>query len=313
VVQKKTSKNGSATPLSGKKNGSSNLSRDTVDPSRKMEGKFYNALDHEIRRKLLKIVGKEGHSSFTHFKKSLKVSTGTLYHHLDVLKELISQNEARKYILTNLGKLAYNFLIKNYDSFESSNIQEQRLITERFKRLLMFIPVKTFEKIKEKPNLGWILSVSLLTVFYFLIVVGTVDSAFIFFLPYDNGLSFITIGEKMLLGLKFLVAVILGGFFSEVLCRFLFGKNENTKNFFSVYAIGLFPMLIYLILFDILYLINPVYPDSIISKILMIIFQVWAIWLISYILTIYKSIKLERSLLITFLIHYVAFNVLLFA
>ena len=134
-----------------------------------------------------------------------------------------------------------------------------------------------------------------------------------FFLPFDNGTSVITLGERIFLGFKFILAVFLSGILSEILCRFIFGKNDNSLNFLSVYSIGLSPMLIYLILFDILYLINPLYADSIVSKILMVVFQVWAIWLISYIVTIYKSIKLERSLLITFLIHYIAFNVLLFS
>ena len=92
----------------------------------KREGKFYNALDHEIRRTILRMVGKDGLSSFTQFKKTLKVSTGTLYHHLDVLKDLISQNESRKYILTNLGKRALNFLVLNYDSIEATNLEDQK-------------------------------------------------------------------------------------------------------------------------------------------------------------------------------------------
>ena len=278
----------------------------------KLEGKFYNALDHEIRRTMLRMVGKDGLCSFTQFKKTLKVSTGTLYHHLDVLKDLISQNESRKYILTNLGKRALNFLVLNYDSIEATNLEDQKLITKRFKHLLYLIPLKVMDRIKEKPLTGWLITALILITSFSLIIIGKIDSYFVFFLPYGDQFTEVTIFTRFLLGLKFIGSVIATALLTEILCRFLFGKKENTLGFLSVYTLGLFPTVFYLIIFNIFEIFLPLLVDSILNKVFMILFQVWAIWLISYILTVFKHIKLERSLLITFLIHYAAFNLLIF-
>jgi len=44
------------------------------------------------------------------------VSTGTIYHHLDTLSNLIEQQDNKKYYLTELGLHAYNSLIDNKDN-----------------------------------------------------------------------------------------------------------------------------------------------------------------------------------------------------
>ena len=56
------------------------------------EGSFYYALSHEIRRNIIRLIGESGKGSFTKFKRTLEISTGTLYHHLDVLKSLVVQD-----------------------------------------------------------------------------------------------------------------------------------------------------------------------------------------------------------------------------
>lgn len=277
-----------------------------------IEEKFYYALNHEIRRNLLKIIGKNGESSFTQFKKNLKTSTGTLYHHLEVLKELISQNDSRKYILTPLGKHALNFLIKNYDSIESNNIEQQRQISKPLKGFITLVPKSLIEKISNNSLISWSLTITFLSIFFILIIIGNINSSFIFFLPISSDQNQITPLFKIFLGFKFIIAVVLAALVSEILCRYLFHKSENTKKFLSIYSFGLFPMIIYLVIYNLFVVFNPPLVDSILSKIIMILFQIWTIWLISYILIVFKFIKLERSLLITFLIHYAAFNVLLF-
>ena len=80
------------------------------DPLDITEDQFYVSLGHEIRRKILKIIGDNGVSSFSAFKKQIQSSTGTIYHHLEVMKELILQDKKKKYHLTNLGEHAYQVL-----------------------------------------------------------------------------------------------------------------------------------------------------------------------------------------------------------
>ena len=69
-----------------------------------------------MRRKIINIIGENKFSSFTLLKKELKVSTGTIYHHLDTLSQLIEQKDDKKYYLTELGLHAYDSLKDNIDT-----------------------------------------------------------------------------------------------------------------------------------------------------------------------------------------------------
>lgn len=273
------------------------------------EESFYYALSHEIRRNILRLIGESGKGSFTKFKRSLSVSTGTLYHHLDVLKTLVVQDEKKKYILSPLGKHAYDFLIKNYDSMESTKVKERKTVSNFVNWLVTLAPKRVIELINKKVYFGWIISGAIILLFYTLIAIGGINPSYIFFLPYSEPL---TIGIRFWLGAKFVLflAIVIG--FSELLCRFLYKKNENTVRFVATFSVGLYPMIIYLVLHTIIALISPEFVEGITMKIIMVVFQIWTILLISYIQIVTKFIKIERSLLITFLIHYIAFNILLF-
>ncbi|MHA1112099.1 MAG: hypothetical protein ACTSRE_13405 [Promethearchaeota archaeon] len=273
------------------------------------EESFYYALNHEIRRNILRLIGENGKGSFTKFKRSLEVSTGTLYHHLDVLKTLVVQDEKKKYILSTLGKHAYSFLIKNYDSMESTKVDERKTGSNFVNWIVKLAPKRIIDLINEKVYLGWIITGIITLVFCVFIALGGINSSYIFFLPYQESL---TSGIRIWLGAKFLISLLVVVGFSEFLFRFLFRKPDNTVRFFATISIGLYPMLIYLILHYILGFISPEFVSGATMKIIMIIFQIWSILLISYIQIVTKFIKIERSLLITFLIHFIASSVLLF-
>ena len=279
------------------------------DTSPNTEESFYYALSHEIRRNILRLIGENGKGSFTQFKRSLEVSTGTLYHHLDVLKELVVQDEKKKYILSNLGERAHAFLIQKYDSMESTKVTERKTASAFLNRIFTLAPKRVVDLINKKTYYGWIISGSLVAIFFTLIAIGGINSSYIFYLPYQEEL---TIGTRFWLGSKFLISLILVIGFSELMCRFLFKKSENTVKFIATFSVGLFPMIIYLILHTILAYVSPLFLEGITIKIIMVVFQIWTILLISYIQVVTKFIKIERSLLITFLVHYIAFNIILF-
>jgi hypothetical protein len=274
-----------------------------------IEESFYYALNHEIRRNILRLIGENGKGSFTQFKRSLDISTGTLYHHLDVLKNLVIQDEKKKYILSTLGKHAYDFLVRNYDSMESTKVEDRKTESKFVNWIVKLAPQRVIELINKKTYYGWIISGSIALIYCIIIGLGGINSSYIFFLPYNNPL---TAGTRVWLSLKFLLSLILAMGFSELLCRFLFKKTENTRKFLATFLIGLYPMGIYLILHLILALVNPQILNGILIKAIMVVFQIWTILLLTYIQIVTKFIKIERSLLITFLIHYIAFNVILF-
>lgn len=70
-----------------------------------------NALGHEIRRTILKIINTaENGASYTEIMTELGLPTGKLNYHLNQLEGLIERNQERRYVLTPVGEKAISIL-----------------------------------------------------------------------------------------------------------------------------------------------------------------------------------------------------------
>ncbi|MHA2501804.1 MAG: DUF7347 domain-containing protein [Candidatus Kariarchaeaceae archaeon] len=67
------------------------------------EGTLFTLLSHPLRRQILKTLYQVQRLSFTHMS-DWGVKTGTLYFHLKELKELVSQDDEKLYMLTKKGQ-----------------------------------------------------------------------------------------------------------------------------------------------------------------------------------------------------------------
>ncbi|MCS7364999.1 MAG: winged helix-turn-helix domain-containing protein, partial [archaeon GB-1867-035] len=70
--------------------------------------RMYQALGSSLRRRIIEFLGTRGKARVTEIKKALKVSTGSLYYNLELLRDLIDRDENKKYYLTEKGWIAYN-------------------------------------------------------------------------------------------------------------------------------------------------------------------------------------------------------------
>ena len=109
-------------------NNKSNKPKADVPPSEELsspdtEESFYYALNHEIRRNILRLIGENGKGSFTQFKRSLDISTGTfrsicvampgektLYEILSKIKDKKRREEANIEILSDPRPFLYEFV-----------------------------------------------------------------------------------------------------------------------------------------------------------------------------------------------------------
>ncbi len=114
------------------------MSRITLDPSidvtKKLDGdatlelekNFYEALNHDIRRTIIRMIGEQGYCTFSEFKATLKVSTGSLYHHINMmLSSLIFQKADKRYYLTPLGSFTFQFMRDNLPYLHTVPDQER--------------------------------------------------------------------------------------------------------------------------------------------------------------------------------------------
>ena len=77
-----------------------------------LEQKVFKALDHQVRRDILRYIGEKKETAFTEIMNATKVSdTPTLSYHLRSLSPFIEQKDG-KYNLTHIGKDAYSLLCK---------------------------------------------------------------------------------------------------------------------------------------------------------------------------------------------------------
>ncbi|MEM2016715.1 MAG: helix-turn-helix domain-containing protein [Nitrososphaerota archaeon] len=67
-------------------------------------------LRHKTRRRIILAIGDSGRISATTLRDMLKISTGSLYYNLRQLKDFVTQDEDRNYVLTEEGERVYKVL-----------------------------------------------------------------------------------------------------------------------------------------------------------------------------------------------------------
>ncbi|MBE0519949.1 helix-turn-helix transcriptional regulator [Candidatus Bathyarchaeota archaeon] len=118
---------------------------------------IYSAVSHPFRKRIIEIIGEKGRSTFTELKKELHTTVGTLYYHIDMLKGLITQDERKRYILTERGKLAYTLLVSDEERFKAvSLIEKKASARDPFSRFCaslkgFVLPIRLFELVYTNP------------------------------------------------------------------------------------------------------------------------------------------------------------------
>ena len=275
------------------------------EPNHKEED-FYSALSHEIRRKMLKIIGEQGYSSFTNFKKILGASTGTIYHHLEALKDLIFQEKNKKYYLTTLGSHAYKFLDSNIDSIESTKISEKEIKSPFLRGILSFTPKKMLLENPRENILTIVISISVMITGAILAGLSGLNTCILFFQDSVEFPLLLDPFSKFILSLIFVLNYLIFYSLIELFSWLFYKKSENSFKIFLNFGLVYFPILIYLIIHTILLIFDLSYL-TILDSFLLIFFQVWSLWLVTYNLSVNKYIKIERALIISLVIHYGAF------
>ena len=114
-----------------------------------VEGVIFQALAHQIRRTILKIVAaNEKGVSYTELTLELGLSTGNLNYHLGQLEGLVEKNRERRYVLTPLGQKAMHHLYliqeetsQNDSQYISAAVTAQRTSLQPVVRMFLLVGV----------------------------------------------------------------------------------------------------------------------------------------------------------------------------
>ncbi|MFX0082023.1 MAG: hypothetical protein ACFE94_09745 [Candidatus Hodarchaeota archaeon] len=265
-------------------------------------------MGHDIRRKIIKIIGDNEYTSFTYLKKELGVSTGTIYHHLETLSELIEQKEDKKYYLKELGVYAYNSL---KDDIETIKFPLRQFKSPILKKLMVLTSKRFISFNKEDMIYTILISVAILILGTIFSNLNDFNCFLLFFIDANSG--DLLLFYQIIVYLNFILNFFAFFIIIESISRIFYKKYENSLNFLVSFALIQFPMILYLILHFIFEYTGLITLSifNFIDNILMIIFQVWSLWLLSYSLSVKKGIKIENSLIVSLLLHYSGFTIIL--
>jgi len=298
------------TPANGEGEGTENSDRPVKDDS---EGQFYIALSHEIRREIIKMVGQNQKSSFTEFKRTLNCSTGTLYHHLEVLGDLIYQKPDKKYYLTVLGEHAYNILAHNLESIETSKESEAKPVENQpsfFKNLVKIWPRIYFSITQKDPRIPLVLLIALLGIGGLLCSIFDVSTILIFF-TWEKSTEPIALEIKVWYFFQFVLSMLAFYVIAEVLCRIILRRKDNPVPFLLSFFIILIPMIFYLVVHSFFYVLAYDVIAVNFDRVVMVFFQIWSIWYLTYAISVLKFVPIERGFIVSFISYYAGFVILL--
>ncbi|MEX2680401.1 MAG: hypothetical protein Q6373_002280 [Candidatus Sigynarchaeota archaeon] len=271
-----------------------------------IEKKIYEALDHEIRRKILRIIGENGVGTFTEFKNSLGIGTGTLYHHLNILSPLVFQKDDKKYYLTKLGEMTLRFMQDNLSYLGA--VKPRDLVgkaTRNFQRYLAYLDLRPlFARLFDgKPRLRAI---------YLLIPLAFYITGA--FLGFQNYLYFFVIHTSPLFAPllqvpAFIIQAVISWFVMwaliEGLCYANFKKKADFPTSLAGCGISALPIFVYELAIFVMKAMS-VDMSDVISGVLLVIAQLVTVYLLVMFQMYQKGLKLEKSISIVLPAHYIA-------
>lgn len=240
--------------------------------------RYYTLLRDPARRKIIEILGVQEKIGFKELKKSLGLGVGTVYYHLDMLSDFITQDKQHKYRLNEKGQVLYRVL---KDGQVPATLEIGETFSHRFGRLLFLSPLfaKTVKPLRFLPTAILILFIGALGAAY-----AQLDSALFFYFQYSS-YSFYTL---VVLYIFNWIGLFL---FAETFTYAVYRRVGNDLQLFTCIGLASFPLAI----FPYIYL----YVSEILAQYVMIVLQIWSLLLVSAAFCFGKGLRLDKAIVIS--------------
>jgi len=240
--------------------------------------RYYTLLRDPARRKIIEILGAQEKIGFKELREALGLGVGTVYYHLDMLSDFITQDKQRKYRLNDRGQMLYKIL---KEGNVPATLEISEAFSHRVAKWLFLSPV--FAK-TVKPLMLLPVSIAILLIGALGSAYAKLDSALFFFFPY-SAYSFTSI-----IALYFFQWIGLF-LFAELFTHLLYRRVGNDLQLFICLALATFPMAI----FPYIYL----FISDIISQYILFALQIWSLLLVSAALCFGKGIRLDKAIVVS--------------
>jgi len=249
--------------------------------------RYYTLLRDPARRKIIELLGEQGKIGFKELRGSLGLGVGTVYYHLDMLNDFVSQDKSRKYLLNDRGQLLYRAL-KDGNVSPALNVGNEAL-SHRLGRWIFLSPV--FAK---TTHLTIFLPIAVA-----ILIVGAVGSASaklepVFFFYFTSTRSY----ENVVLTFLFYwIGLFL---LADALIYILFRRTGGDLQLFAGLSVAALPLAI----FPYFHMLIPAQTYWI-TRYVLLILQVWTVLLISSAFSFGKGLRLDRSIIVSLIFLYV--------
>lgn len=257
----------------------------------------YKALGHPHRKRIIEIIGETGRSGFKELHENLNISVGALYYHIDMLNHLITQDDQRKYVLTEKGKLAYK-LLKTQDeqlsSLSSTDTKKSSSAWSSFTATLqqIFIPGRLFLYLSTRPIQGIMLTAGI-------VALGTLIAAqtnLLFILVFPDSQSQT---PPLLNVASFAVSWLILFTLYDLTTIVLFGRKDGNLTLLIESAFSFLPLIFFSCLWYLGMILN--FRFTMLEAILLLLpFQFWTIGMMSTAISLSKGLRIDKAALICF-------------
>jgi len=264
--------------------------------------KIYHALNHPIRREIVKLLDARRTLGATEFKEILNIGPGKLYYHLENLGSLIEQDKERKYRLSGEGNEAYQLFI----SGETLTVKERTEPPSMMYRLMesaksVLLPGWLLSYLYENPARHIPETLILLSLSGWLCYASGLQPLVLFYLNQSQPLH-LTMAQ-------FLVSWLIVYSLGEIICFALFHRTGGNLSLLVGSALSLFPMMLYALI----WLLNTNLGWEL-EKILegwfvrglLLLFQGWTFCLLAVSVSRAKKVSIDRASLVSFAVAYVS-------
>jgi len=240
--------------------------------------RYYTLLRDPARRKIIEILGAQEKIGFKELKEDLGLGIGTVYYHLDMLSDFITQDKQRKYRLNDRGHTLFRVL---KEGNVPATLEISGAFSHHLGKWLFLSPVfaKTVKPLRFLPVSIIILLVGALGSGY-----AKLDSALFFYFPY-SAYSFSTI---MALYFFNWIGLFL---FSEVFTSLLYRRVGNSLQLLACLGLATFPIAIFPYIYSFIL--------DVISQYVLFVLQIWSLLLVSAALCFGKGIRLDKAIVVS--------------
>lgn len=276
-------------------------------PEAPLLSKIYEALGHEVRRDIIRLIGSFGKISYSDLMHYLQIKPGSFFYHLKKMPGLIEQDSEKQYKLTSDGEFSYSVLRQSEDQIintekiddteKETAIESTKVHTNKQFILFGNLFRNMIANNTTRVNIALIIILQLI-----ILIIGEIGLITPFF--FDASYYY----NPLILIIEFFIIIFVEWFFLEFISIIFTSWRKVNPSIDILVALPLcnLPLYIYPLIIIVSKLILGIEIPLYILLMILLLLQVWTAFLLAQVLQIQKSLSVELSMLTIIILMYLS-------